>query len=143
MQRDASTKAGMLLRKRAQAQQAEDAKRRREASEEDRLAAKDLEAAKLIRAKAEEAASQARLACLKQVIVNRRDAEARRRREVLLRDEQRWLQTQYPPILARRCIDTVRPMSRVAKKGFEREVRDQLQAHTFERQLISDQSLTL
>ena len=148
-QKDASTDVGMLLRKRAQDQQAEDAKRRREAVEEDRLAAKDLEETKLIRAKAEQAAAEARLACLRQIIVNRRDAEARKQTDVLQRAQERWLQTQYPALLARRCIDTLRGLSRNARGGFEREVGRQLELRTFERQLfikdlwVSDKSLTL
>ena len=75
-QRDAGTEVGMLLRKRAQEQRAEEVKRRRDALEEDRLAAKDLEEAKLIRARTEQAAAETRLEALRQIIINRRDAEA-------------------------------------------------------------------
>jgi len=148
-QKEASTDVGMLLRKRAQDQQVEDAKRQREAAEEERLAAKDLEDAKLIRAHAEQSAANARLASLRQIIVNRRDAEARKQTEVLHRAQARWLQTQYPALLARRCIDTLRGLSRRAMGGFDREVGRQLELRTFERQLfikdlwVPDKSLTL
>ena len=147
-EKDASTEVGILLRKRAQAEQAEEAKRRREAVEEERLAAKDLEETKLIRAKAEQAAAEARLASLRQIIVNRRDAEARKQTEVLQRAQERWLQTQYPALLARRCVGTRRGLSTKARAGFDREICRQLERRTFERQLfikdlwVSDRSLT-
>ena len=148
-QKDASTEVGSLLRKRAQEQRAEEAKRRRDAVEEERLAAKDLEETKLIRAKAEQAAAEVRLAALKHIILNRRDAEARKQAEVMERARQRWLQTTYPVLLARRCIDTYRGLSKGAKTGFGKTVCSLLAARTFERQLFitdlweSDKSLTL
>ena len=149
MQKDASTEVGLLLRKRAQEQRAEEAKRRRAALEDERLAAKDLEETKVIRAKAEQATAEARLAALRQIILNRRDAEARKHAQVTERAFQRWLQTQFPAQLARRCISILRGMSAGAKKGFEREVSSLLGTHTLKRQLfikdlwVSDSSLTL
>ena len=148
-QKDASAHAGMLLRKRAEDERVHEAKRRRETVEVERLAAKNLEETKLLRAKAEQAAAEARLATLRQIIVNRRDADARKRTEAIQRAQDRWLQTQFPALLARRCIETVRGLSKVARAGFDHEVCRQLQAGTFERQLfikdlwIADKSLTL
>ena len=141
MQTDASTKVGLLLRKRAQEQRAEEAKGRRDALEEERLAAKDLEETKVIRAKAEQATAEARLAALRQIILNRRDAEARKHAQVTERAFQRWLQTQFPAQLARRCISILRGMSAGAKKGFEREVSSLLGTHTLKRQLFIKKSL--
>jgi hypothetical protein len=62
---------------------------------------------------------------------------------------QRWLQTQYPALLARRLIFSFRGLSAIARKGFEREVLELLAARTFERQLfinrlwVSDKSFTM
>ena len=59
-----------------------------------------------------------------------------------------WLQTQYPALLARRCIDFVRRLSKDDKAGFDDGIFAHLKAHTFERQLfindlwIADKSLT-
>ena len=92
-EKDAATDVSMLLRERAEDQRAEEAKRRREVLEEERLAAKDIEETKLIRAKAEQAAAEARLASLRQIVVNRRDAEARRQAEALHTTQDSWLQT--------------------------------------------------
>ena len=148
MQKDASTQMGLLLKKRAQEQRADEAKRRRDALEEERLAAKDLEETKVIRARAEQAAAEARLESLRQIILNRRDAEARRHAEVVERAFRRWLQTQFPALLARRCILILRGMSADAKKGFEREVSSLLGTRTLRRQLfikdlwVSDRTLT-
>ena len=74
-QKAAATEVGMLLRKRAQEQRDADAKRRREALEEQRLAAKNAAETKLLQARAEQAAAEARLASMRQIIINRRDAE--------------------------------------------------------------------
>jgi hypothetical protein len=148
-QKDASTEVGVLLRKRAQEQRAEDAKRQRDALEEERLAAKDLEATKVIRANAEQAAAEARLVALRQIILNRRDAEARKHAEVLARAQQRWLQTQYPVLLARRIIDTSRTLSKRAREAWEGDVRRLLKEGIFRRPLVvndlwaSDKTLTL
>ena len=148
-QRDIGTEVGAFLRKRVQEHRVAETKRLRMALEEERLAANDLEERKLIRARAEQAASEARLASLRQTIVNRRDAQARKRAEVVERIFQRWLQTQYPALLARRCIIILRGMSPAAKDGFDRQMRKLLKDRTFERQLFvkdlwsPDKSLTL
>ena len=148
-QRGAATKVGMLLRERALKQREEESKRRQEALEKERLAAKDLEKSKELRAKAEQAAAEARLDGLKQIIANRRDAQARRRQEIVDTAFRRWLQTQYPALLARRCIVTWRGMSKGAQAGFHRMMLDQLKAGTFDRQVfikdlwVCDRSFTL
>ena len=148
-QRDADTEVGVFLRKRAHEHREAEAKRRREALEEERLAAKNLEETKVIRAKAEEAAAAARLAALSQIIANRRDTQRRKHEELVERAFQRWLQTQYPAMLARRCTATLRDLSVGVRAGFEREILRQLKAGTFQRQLFikelwsPDKSLTL
>ena len=148
-QRGAATKVATLLRERALEQREEESKRHREAREEERLAAKDLEKAKELRAKAEHAAAESRLEALKQVIVNRRDAQARRRQEIVDTAFRRWLQTQYPALLARRCIAAWRNMPKEAQANFHRMMLDRLKAGTFARQIFikdlwaCDRSFTL
>ena len=134
-QKDASTEVGMLLKKRAQEQLLADNKRRKDAAQEERLAAKDLEETKAARARAEQAAAEARLASLRQIVVNRRDAEARRQAEALAAAQQKWLQTLYPAYVARRCIDSLRNTAG-ARKAYDKIIGDQLAARTFERQLF-------
>jgi KaiC/GvpD/RAD55 family RecA-like ATPase len=104
MEKDAGTKVGVQLQEIAAARRDADAKRRQEARREDRLAAKNLEEVLALKAKREQATQEARVAFLKLSIVNRREAEARRRQCIVDRAFRRWLQTQYPSLIARRCI---------------------------------------
>jgi hypothetical protein len=148
-QRDAGTEISVLLRKRGQEHREAEAKRRREVLKEERLAAKDLEETKVITAKASQAAAEARLASLRQIVLNRRDAQARKHEEGMERAFQRWLQTQYPAMLGRRCLLTRRGLSKESRQGFEREISKLLKAGTFQRQVFvndlwsSDKSFTL
>jgi len=148
-QKDASTEVAVLLRKRGQEYREAEAKRRRDSLAEEKLAAKDLEETMVIRAKAQQAAAEARLASLRQIVLNRRDAQARKHAEVVERAFQRWLQTQYPAMLGQRCILNLRGLSADAKEGFRREVSILVKAGTFARQVFvrdlwsSDKSLTL
>jgi len=73
-QKDASTEVAVLLRKRGQEYREAEAKRRRDSLAEEKLAAKDLEETMVIRAKAQQAAAEARLASLRQIVLKRRDA---------------------------------------------------------------------
>jgi len=132
-ERDAATKVGVLLRERAQEHRDAEYKRHQEGLEKERLAAKDLEASRALRAKAEHAAAEARLAALKQIIENRRDAQARRRQEIVDAAFRRWLQTQYPAMLARRCIISWQGLSKPAQVGFQRLIVDRMKAGTFQR----------
>lgn len=74
--------------------------------------------------------------------------KARRQADANARAAQAWLQTQFAAILARHCISMFKALSANARKGFEREMRAQLAARTFERQLFirnlwtSERSLT-
>jgi hypothetical protein len=148
-QKDAGTEAAAFLRKRAEEHSARDAKRRREAVAEERLAARDLEETKVIRAEKERATAELRVAGLKQIIVNRRDAEARKQAEVMEKAFQRWLQTQYPVVLAKRCRDTFRMMSSGSRRGLDTRVTSLLKDRVFARQLSiknlwdSDNTLTV
>ena len=89
------------------------------------------------------------MASLRQIVVNRRDAEARKQAAVLQRAQELWLQTQYPALLARQCIGALRGLSSKARTGFGNEICKQLKARAFERQLfikdlwIADNTLTL
>ena len=117
-QNDKCTEVGTFLRKRAQEQRVADEKRRRCVAEEERLAAKDLEETKAITAKANQAAAEARERSLQQIGFNRRDAAARKKEAEFERAGQRWLQTTYPVLLARKSIDLYRDMSAGARDGF-------------------------
>ena len=72
----ANTQTGQELKKRVAEQRAEDAKRRRTAIEEQRLAAKNIEELKLLRAQADQKKEEARLQALKQSIIERREVAA-------------------------------------------------------------------
>ena len=148
-QRDAATKVSVLLLERAKGQRDAESRRRKEALEEERLAAKDLEESKVLRAKAEQATAEARLESLRLTIVNRRDAQARKRQEIVDRAFQRWLQTQYPAMVARRCMVYWRGFSKQAQTAFQREIANLMKGPTFRRQVFipdlwsSDRSFTL
>ena len=148
-QKGKSTDVGLLLQKRMQEQRAEETKRRRGELEEERLAAKSLEESKQATAKLNQQAQDARLAALKQVILNRRDAEARRQADVLEKNYQMWLQTQYPATLARHAIDQYMKYDAVGKKYWGKVLENCLKDKVFERPLVImhiwevDKSLTL
>jgi hypothetical protein len=115
----------------------------------ERLAAKDLEATKTIRAQADKAAQEAKVVQLKLQVQNRREDAARKRMEIIEKAYQRWLQTVYPLMIANKCIILYRGLSVAAKKGFEKEVRGCIDDHSFERPLhimdlwVADPSLSL
>ena len=138
----------MVLRKRAQEQQDADAKRRREALEEQRLAAKDAAETQLLQARAQQAAAEARFASMRQIIINRRDAERRKHEELVERTFQRWLQTEYPARLARNLRTSMRKYSAKDRAALEREITTLLRDQTRRRHLIvkdlwsSDKHLT-
>jgi len=114
-QRDANSEAGMLLRKRARETMEAEAKRRKADLEAERLAANEAEKVKLATARAHEEAAKARLAILRQVIVNRRDSEAKRHEEAKEKAYRRWLQTEYPSALAARLIAAWRKLPNRSK----------------------------
>ena len=135
-QRDCGTNVSMLLRTRAKEFSDAEAKLRRESIEEERLSAKDVEETKKITAQAKQAEYEARLACLQQIIVNRRDNQAKKHGEVVEKAFQKWLQTEYPAILGRDCIETFRALSKEARAGFQRHIEKLRKGRTFERQLF-------
>ena len=102
--KDASTEIAVLLRKRSQESMEEDTKRYKEAEQAKRLAAKDIEVLKNNTEKTRLATEQVRLLALKQTVLNRQDAAARKHQEATQRAYQRWLQTQYPAQVARDSI---------------------------------------
>ena len=136
--KDQATRIGVLLVERGRV--ARDAERQANLDRlaDDRLAAKDLEALKRQRAEAEKATAEARLAHLQQVVVNRRDAQARKERDVVDRCFRRWLQTQYPAMLARRCILVLRNLRLTpgALRNFDASILSHYQDKTFRRQLF-------
>jgi len=146
-QKAASTDVGIHLRKRAQEQMALDAKRRKEVAAEERLAAMSLEEVKVRTAKEQRATQDARCVALQLAIQFRRDSEKRKRAEALERAQQRWLQTTYPVILGRHCINSFLKFSPLSKKAFEKHIQNKIDQGTFARQLfigdlwISDKTL--
>ena len=135
-EREIATDIGMLLRKRALESSEADAKLRRESMEEERLSAKQLADTQKITAQAKQAKEEARLACLQQMIVNRRDIQAKRHGEAVEKAFQKYLQTQYPAILGRECIDWFIHLPKGQKKKFEQHIEALKKNHTFERQLF-------
>ena len=135
-EKDVATETGKFLRKRLQEQQDAAAKRQRAARAEERLAAKDIEETKLLRARAEQKTAENRLASLRQTVLNKREAELRKREAEFARAFQRWLQTQYPAILARRCFQHLRALTKEAKASFTKDIEEHLKARTFLRQVI-------
>ena len=137
-----------FLQKRVQEYQEETAKRLKAAAEENRLAAKDLEETKLIRARAEEAAALAKLASLQQIVVNRRDAQRCKHEELVAKNYEKWLQLTYPAGLARHIIDSFQTMQDGPKAQWEMQVRGKVRDHVFRRQLylidlwVVDKTLT-
>ena len=117
--------AGVVLRKRAcEMQEAED--ERGEANREaERLSANEAERRKQATAKAQEQNALARLAIMKQTIVNRRDAEAKRKEDERKKAYNRWLQTEYPADLARRLI------KKLAERGLESQRDDRYNSTHF------------
>ena len=135
-QKDASSEVGKLLLKRANEQRAEEIKDRQEAHKEERLAAKNLEEAKLTTAKTQQVVAEVRLAQLRQIVLNRRDAEARKQADALEKKIQLWLQTHYPAQLARSCMNKYRRLKSADKTRFERVMNNLLVSRSFLRQVL-------
>ena len=135
--KDASTKVGVLLRQRAEALRAEEAKRRRVAREKERDEAIQLEDRKTARANAEKAAHEARLITMQQSLRNRRYLEARKRADILERERQRWLQLTFPVTVAERCIAFFQKVqgSKKASRAWRQEVERLLGDNVFKRML--------
>lgn len=134
--KDSSTKIGVMLMEKNQAVRDAERKANLDRLNEDRLAAKDLEDVKHRRAAAEKAAADARLACLKQALANRQDAQLRKQRDIVARKYKEWLQTQYPATLARRLIRHKQGLSAASKANFTRTISLRLQDRTFQRPLF-------
>ena len=148
-QRDCGTNVSMLLRTRAKEFSDAEAKLGRESIEEERLWAKTVADCRHIIAQAKQAVHEARLACLQQIIVNKKDAEVRKHAEVMEKAYQRWLQTQYPTVLGRSLTRMMRKLSEEAKTGFDVHIRKKIEERVFERQLFlpelwaADKTLTV
>ena len=62
--------------------------------------------------------------------------------------QQRWLQTEYPVEIARRCIDTFRKTSKRTRKAFDQDIHKHLAEGTFQRHVyirdlwVPEKSLT-
>ena len=147
--KEANTEVGIHLRKRAQDQMCEDAKRRKEIAAENKLAAMDLEEVQVRKAKEQRATQEAHCRRLQLLILERRENEKRKRAEALERAQQRWLQTQYAPIMAKRCTKFFVKMSVFSKTQFGKVIANEIVNGTFNRQLyigdlwISDKTLSV
>ena len=115
----ASSDAGIELRKRALERQALDAKRRTEFLAAEKLAAKDLVSQGVARAKAEQATEQARVDQMKLLIINRRDMVTIKHADATEKAQQRWLQTEYPAKVAKRCWNVFKDKAPDSKQRFE------------------------
>jgi hypothetical protein len=117
--------------------------------EEEKLAAKDVEEAKLIRSKHEQAAAEARVDLMRLTIISRREAAARRQAEILEKAHQRWLQTTYPADLARKLIERYSQKDEPAKKRWEKGVAMKIDNREFSRHVfindlwVTDKTFTL
>ncbi len=135
-QKEASTNIGKELLKKAMDQRAADAKRRRKNLEEKRLENKTAEENKLAIAEKQKQAQETRLENLRLTVTMRRYAEKAKQAALLHKEQQRWLQTQYPVILAQGCFHTMDNLSSRIKKLWVKEIEDLLCGRTFVRQLI-------
>ena len=136
-QREASTNIGKQLMQQAKDQRAADVKRRRTNLEEKRLANKTAEETKLAIAEKHKQTEEARLERLRLQIVVRRDQEKAKQAALLHKEQQRWLQTQFPVILAERCFLCMDGCTKKAKEKWQTDIEDLLNCGpTFERQLL-------
>ena len=94
--------------------------------EAERLAAKDIEKVKTMRAQAEEAAAEARMKELDKKVVLLRDRLAMQQQAKFQKAYERWLQTVYPALVAERCIAIANALSPKAKDGYKRECKRML-----------------
>ena len=124
------------LLKKAMDQRVDDAKRRRKNLEEKRLANTTAEETKLAIAEKQKQIAEARLDHLILQIEVRRGQQKAQRAALLHKEQQRWLQTQYPVILAERCIHTMDNSSMRVKRLWQQEIEDLLCGTTFERPII-------
>ena len=134
--RESATPCGMALRKRALEQQAEESKKRKVAAEEERLSAKTAEEAKARKAEADAIRAKALQATQEQILINRRDMDERNKMKALQRANDKWLQTVYPALLARKCINFYKGLSTPARRGWCRHVDGLLSSRIFSRQLF-------
>ena len=130
------SKIGMLLLEKGMAVRAAERRAHQDRQADDQLAAKDLEVLKVRRAEIEKATAEARLANLKQALVNRHDAQARKERDVVDRRFRMWLQTQYPAIVARRCLLIVRDRTPRQKQAWTWFINMKIRDKTFRRQVF-------
>ena len=136
LQQGASSKVGMLLVERGRKHRAAEVKLRHEALQDERLAANNLVEKKLAIAKAQQAAAESRQQYMKQIIVNRRDAEKRKQAEVLQNVWLGWLQLKYPVKLAYDCISYMKKKSPKNKKKYTEEIEACVKEGVFRRQVI-------
>ena len=135
-QSDAGTAVSLHLRKRALEHQEEQEKKRREARDEEKAASIDVEKAKELKAKAQQAAEEARHASLRQVVINRRDLEKKKRVGQEERRYQQYVQTQYPAILARRLFDSQKALTQEGKDYLVEAIERRKKQGVFERQIV-------
>ena len=131
-----SSRVAEILKQRAADHLADVQKRRRLALEEERLAAKGIEDAKLLRAQAEQKIAEARLAHVQTVVQNRRDLAAAKHNELVHRIHQKWLQTQYPVVVAQQLILKLQNRTERARIGWTRDLEKHVVQGTFTRQLV-------
>jgi len=98
----------------------------RKSKRKHRLAANEEEERKRATARAQTEASEARLACLRQVLENNREAAKRRAAAARAKSIARWLQTEYPIDRAETMIAWYTGIRQVDRERYTKEVREML-----------------
>ena len=148
-EREGATAVCEVLRQREAEEREKNRKRRKDASDADRLAADASANAAAIRDRAAKESWDARNRCLKQVSDNHRQEVEMRRSAAEAKIKQRWLQTEYPVVLAVTIIEDFDKMSGSSKANFQKAIRQAVREKLFERRLdipelwVADSSLTL
>ncbi|CAK0864054.1 unnamed protein product, partial [Prorocentrum cordatum] len=123
-ERVASSATGALLRNWAELVKAEEFERRRKQKEKEEEEAEDLEGHMAARTLPQKAASDAKLAQLKQAHASRAHLGALRRADLCHTARQRWLQLEFPVDLAARRRQPMQSMRRAgALKAWESDIQ--------------------
>ena len=133
--KDGATSSAINLRKRALEMEEAENKRLKAKRDADRLAANELEERRERTARAQEATEKQRTEKLRQVVINRRDQDARNKMAADQKAFQKWLQTTYPVELALRLMDLHTKMKPHHLKRLEGYMQEALSQRIFERRV--------
>jgi hypothetical protein len=85
---------------------------------------------------AQRRASEARIQALKEAVVLRREVELRKREAIIEKTNAKWLQTEYPLLLASRLLDARSAMAPAESDKFTKMTREAVRSGFFKRQVI-------